>query len=215
MRRIVVGAALVALVLATVACGTPAGTGTDSPPPPASVAPSDTPATQPPTAAPVATAPTASGGAPTPAGAVVEDPALLAVLPPDVGGVAVAHEPEGFADAAGDRDFAANVEAAAFAFAADGDNLVSAVVARLKPGVYTDAFFREWRDSYNDGACAQAGGLVGNAETQSGDQTVYIGSCAGGLRTYHAWVASRGVIVSASALGDARFGELLLAGLRP
>ena len=173
------------------------------------------PPTQPPASAPLATAPTGSADAPTPAGAVVEDPSLLAVLPADVGGVVVAHESEAFGDAAGDRAFATNVQSAAFAFAADGDNLVSAVVARLNPGIYTDAFFREWRDSYNDGACAQAGGLVGNAETQVGDQTVYIGSCAGGLRTYHAWVEGRGVIVSASSLGERGFGELLMAGLRP
>jgi hypothetical protein len=210
--------ALLALTLAASACGGPAVT----PSVPATAAPTEAispglPATEPPATEPPATAPPGAtpSAATVPAGAVIEDPSLLAVLPPDVGGIKVAHEPAAFADAAGDKAFASNVQSAAFAVAVDGENLASAVVARLNPETYTETFFREWRDSYNDGACGQSGGLVGNAETRIGDQAVFIGSCAGGLRTYHAWVESRGVIVSAFSLGDRKLGELLMEGLRP
>ncbi len=214
-------AALTVLALALAACGAPADPSTTPPTtaPTEAISPAtEPPATEPPATEPVspdATTPAESLDVPTPAGAVIEDPSLLSVLPSDVGGVVVAHEAQAFTDAAGDKAFATNVRSAAFAVAVDGENLASAVVAKLNPGTYSDAFFRDWRDSYNEGACGQAGGLVGNAESQLGEQTVYIGSCAGGLRTYHAWVESRGVIVSAFSLGDRKLGELLMAGLRP
>ncbi len=211
MRLIVASAGLAGLlVLAAAGCAAPVETAKGPPPPPPTIAPATSPeapaVTQPPAASPIA---------PTPAGAVVEDPTLLAVLPADVAGVPVTHEALAFTEAATDPAFAGNVEAAAFAVAVDGADLASAVVARLNPGVYSEAFFRDWRDTYDEGACGQAGGVVGNAETQLGEQAVYIGTCAEGLRTYHAWLADRGVVVSAFSLGDRRFGELLMAGLRP
>jgi hypothetical protein len=146
----------------------------------------------------------------------VEDPSLLAILPATVDGVDVIVEHQAFLDAvSSDPGFVQNVRRAAFGVAVSGTDLVSGVVAELVPGRYSDAFFRDWRDTYDAGACSQAGGLVGNAETQIGDRTVYIGSCAGGLRTYHVWLPERGTIVSAFSLGDKRLGEALMEGLRP
>ena len=89
------------------------------------------------------------------------------------------------------------------------------MVAQLVPGTFSEAFFRDWRDSYDEGACGQAGGVAATAETELGGRTVYITTCAGGLRTYHAWVEERGAVVSAFSLGERRFGEQLMAGLRP
>jgi hypothetical protein len=146
---------------------------------------------------------------------VIEDPALLGILPADLGGVAVVLEPMAFAEAAADAAFAANVDAAAFGIAVDGEDLSSAVVAQLVPGTFSQAFFRDWRDSYDEGACSQAGGVAATAETELAGRTVHITTCAGGLRTYHAWVEERGVVVSAFSLGERRFGEQLMAGLRP
>jgi hypothetical protein len=121
--------------------------------------------------------------------------------------VPVQHETEAFAGAAADPAFAENVEAAAFAVVVDADDLASAVVARLRPGVFSDAFFRDWRDSYNEGACAQAGGVAGNAEAELGGRTTYITTCAGGLVAYHAYVEELGVIVSLVSVGDRRSGS--------
>jgi hypothetical protein len=88
-------------------------------------------------------------------------------------------------------------------------------VAELQPNRFNDAFFRDWRDSYNAGACAQSGGVVGNAETQIGGRTVYIATGGGDLRVYHTWLPERGAIVSAFALGGRHLGETLMEGLRP
>lgn len=118
-------------------------------------------------------------------------------------------------DALSDPDFAANVQAAVFATVVAADDLASGVVARLRPGVYSDGFFRDWRDTYDKGACGQAGGVVGNAEAQLGGRTVFITSCAGGLLVYHAYVAERDVVVSLFSVGARRFGEQLMEGLRP
>jgi hypothetical protein len=146
---------------------------------------------------------------------VREDPELLALLPADLDGVPVVLEPQAFAEAAADPAFASKVDAAAFGVAVDGEDLSSAVVAQLVPGTFSDAFFRDWRDSYDEGACGQAGGVAATAETELAGRQVYITTCAGGLRTYHAWVEERGAVVSAFSLGERRFGEQLMAGLRP
>jgi hypothetical protein len=152
---------------------------------------------------------------PDPAASVALDESLLAVLPPDVGGVPIRLEPDALASALSDPDFARNVEAAAFAVAVDAGDLASGVVARLRPGVYSDALFRDWRDTYNAGACAQAGGVAGNAQADLGGGTVYVATCAGDLRVYHAYLPERGVIVSLLSVGQRRFGEQLMGGLRP
>lgn len=151
---------------------------------------------------------------PSPGSVVVEDEALLAVLPADLDGVPVTAESLAFAEAAADPDFVANVEAAVFPIAVTTTDLASGVVARLRPGVFGDAFYRDWRDTYDTGACSQAGGVTGRVETVLGGRTVHITSCAGGLRVYHAYLASRGIVVSLFSLGEGRFGERLMEGLR-
>jgi hypothetical protein len=180
---------------------------------PSSAAPTNPPAAATPLPSPATPRPTGPSGSP--ASGLVNDPSLLGILPAEVAGVALASEPESFDVAAGDPAFTANVEAAAFAVVVDGDDLASGVVARLKPGVFSDAFYRDWRDTYDEGACSQAGGVTGHAQAELGGRTVFITSCAGGLRTYHAHLAERGVVVSLFALGDRRFGEQIMAALRP
>ena len=144
------------------------------------------------------------------------DPALLEVLPAAVGAAGVEIEPESFGEAVQDPSFAANVDAAAFAIVTEAEDLASGVVAHLRPDVFSEAFFRDWRDSYDEGACAQAGGVAAHAQVGLGDdRTMYVTTCAGGLRVYHAYVPERGVVVSVFSLGERRFGEQLMGGLRP
>ena len=151
-----------------------------------------------------------------PAAGLTRDDSLLAILPPDLDGMPVTAEEASFAEAARDPAFASNVEKAAFAIVVGPPaDLASGVVATLAPGVFDDAFFRDWRDTYNEGACAQAGGVVGNAEAELDGRTVYITSCGGGLRVYHTYLEERDALVSLFSLGDARFGERLMADLRP
>jgi hypothetical protein len=199
----------VALVLA--ACGS----STPSAPPSLQATPVATPSAAVVPSAPVPSSVPASGAAASPGASLVLDETLLSILPANVDGVPVTQEPDSFAQAAADPDFAKNVGSAAFGIAVDGSDLASGVVAHLRPGRYSDGLFRDWRDTYDAGACAQAGGVAGNAQADIGGRTVFITTCGGGLRTYHAYVPERDVIVSVFSLGDRQFGEQLMGGLRP
>jgi hypothetical protein len=174
-----------------------------------------TPGTSTPGSTPREPTPSTAGGGPSASAPVALDPGLLSILPPSVDGVPVIAEPESFTEALADAGFVANVRSAAFAIAVDGNDLSSGVVARLRPGVYSDEFFRSWRDSYNTGACSQAGGVTGNVETELGGRTVHVASCAGGLLVYHAYLPGPDVVVSLFSLGDRDFGRLLMSDLRP
>lgn len=167
--------------------------------------------------APSVAAPTAVI-APSPAASSIEvDESLLEILPADVDGVAIESEPSSAGSVARDPALLGEVEAIAIGLAVDpasqGANLAIASVVRLVPGVFNDAFFRNWRDSYDEAACAQAGGVVGNAEAQIGGRQVFIGSCTGGAHTYHV-VARDGIIVSVTAVGERRLGEKIVEDLR-
>jgi hypothetical protein len=213
VRRRLVGLAAVALV-ATAACG---ATG---PTPNPAVTPSTVPASAvPPTpTGPAATAPAteAASASPSPAAdSVVRDDTLLSMLPPEVGGAPVTVEDASFDEAARDPAFAEHVARASFAVATTPTDLASGVVAQLRPGLLDDAFLADWRETYNEGACAQAGGVATNAETELGGRTVYITTCVGGLTVYHAAIPERDVIVSLFSIGEGRFGEQLMRDLRP
>ena len=160
---------------------------------------------------PTATPDSPGGSVPVPA----LDPALLSILPASVSGIPVAGEPGSFADAVADPAFVANVASAAFATVVDGNDLASGVVAKLRDGVWSDAFFRDWRDTYDAGACTSAGGVAGNAQSSLGGRIVYISNCNGALLVYHAWLPERGVLISLFSVGPRRFGEQVMAGLRP
>jgi hypothetical protein len=191
------------MVLAVAAC---------IPPRPSPTPPSATPSASPPPATASPAGSPASGG-------VIVDPALLDVLPTDIQGTALAPDPDSAADIAADGSVAPFVSAialaAAFGPAATDTPLdyVIATVSRLRPGTFSEVFFRGWRDTFDAAVCEQAGGVSGNAEAEIGGRRTFIGSCAGGVRTYHAYLEGRDVIVSAHSAGAARYGEQLMAGL--
>jgi hypothetical protein len=60
----------------------------------------------------------------------------------------------------------------------------------------------------------QSGGVVGHAEAEIGGRKTYVTSCVQGMHTYHLWLADQNLLISASAIGEGRFGEELLKGLR-
>lgn len=215
------GPALVALLIAALGTGC-GGPGPSDATAPASVTPTPAPSSTPAvTASPPQSTPgsPSTDASPSPssssASRAVEDPTLIAVLPADIDGNLVMLESQAFSEAITDASFATNIKTAAFGIVVAGNDLASAVVAKPLDGVFSDAWFRDWRDSYNEGACAQSGGVARNAEAELGGRTVYIGTCAGGLRTYHAWIEDRGLLVSAFSIGEGQFGEQLMAGLRP
>jgi hypothetical protein len=157
-----------------------------------------------------------STSAPNSGGSVVIDPGLLLVLPAKVAGLVVEESPEGDQSAETAPELARIATAAVGAVAVDvaSTDLVYALVVKLRAGALTDGGFRNWRDSYDEGVCGGASLVVGHAETPIAGRTVFIGTCSGGLRTYHIWIESRNLLISVSSLGTRRFGELLLAELR-
>jgi hypothetical protein len=178
--------------------------------------PSPTPAPEPastptPTVAPA----TASAGV----SGVVVDPALLDLLPPDVDGVALRPDSETAAEIAADGTIGLFVSAIALA-AAFGPiatdtaaDYVVVTVARLKPGTFDEVFFRGWRDTFDAAVCEQAGGVSGHAESDISSHHTYIGTCAGGVHTYHVHLPASDVIVSMQGTGEGRYGERVVAGL--
>ncbi len=145
------------------------------------------------------------------------DASLLDILPALVGGLAPQRDPSIDASAFADPGVANVATAGATTLFIDPTSGQFAYVAvvRLIGGAISDGQFRAWRDSFDAGACSQAGGVSGHAQASIGGRQTYIGTCAGGVRTYHTLVPERGLLVSISSLGDRRLGEQVLAGLRP
>lgn len=201
-------AALAAVSVGLAACtGDPIGTPSR---PPASVALAGA------TAAPPASfGPPPSPTPPDDASPIMLDPDLLAFLPEAVGGSTVSEDVDGASTALTDPALPGIASAVDGAVALDGGgNLVYAWVVRLRRDAFTDADFRQWRDAYDEGACAAGGGVVGRAEAQIGGRRAFVTSCVSGMHTYHVWLQDQDILVSASSIGDGRFGELLLEGLR-
>lgn len=177
------------------------------------------PATPAPTPSPVASTPATAVASPTaPSGGprVLVDPSLLEILPDAVDGVAIAPEAETAAQLATDPSLQPSIEALAMGLAVDatseGEDLAIITVVRVRPGLLDDAFFRSYRNSYDEAACAPAGGVAGNAESELSGRRVFIGSCEGGAFTYHV-VHSGDVIVSVTSLGERRLGEKVMSTL--
>ncbi len=218
LQRVAAGLVLAAMAAA---CGQTSPSVAPSGAP--SVVPSVLPSTAASTASPSAvSAASPSVASPTPASTVPtavrpteEDEGLLAVLPEDVSGTPVQLEGRAFTDAASDPAFAASIEAAAFFVAPGESDIVSGLVAKPRDGVHSDDWLIDWRETYEAGACAQAGGVAGTAEAAIGGRPVSITTCAGGMRVYQAWVPEQRVVVSLLALGDNRWGEQVMGTLRP
>jgi hypothetical protein len=144
------------------------------------------------------------------------DGALLEFLPAEVAGVPVTEDLDIASEALSDPTLVrvATAVDAGVAVDAGSGNLVSAWVVRLRRDAFADTDFRQWRDAYDEGACQAAGGVVGRAEATIGGRQAFVTSCAAGLRTYHVWLDEDGILISASSIGEGRFGEKLLEGLR-
>ncbi|HYK94661.1 MAG TPA: hypothetical protein VE011_02185 [Candidatus Dormibacteraeota bacterium] len=144
------------------------------------------------------------------------DSSLLALLPATVAGINVTEDPDAAAASLGNASLPALATAldAAVAVDAGNGNLVYALVVRIRPTAFGDEAFRQWRDSYDQGACAAGGGVIGNAGATLGGRQTFITSCVGGMHTYHVFLKSQGIVISASAIGPGRFGELLVTNLR-
>ncbi|MGH2474145.1 MAG: hypothetical protein ACRDIL_02685 [Candidatus Limnocylindrales bacterium] len=175
-----------------------------------------------PSVAPTASVAPAASATPVPSLApdgVTVDSTLLALLPAAVGGVPLVEDAETAAAIAAEGSIAPFVSAIALARAfgpqstdTAGDYVV-ATVARLRPGTFGSIFYRGWRDTFDAAVCEQAGGVDGHAEADIAGHQTFIGTCAGGVHTYHVHLPASDVIVSMQAAGDGRYGERVVEGL--
>ncbi len=201
----------VAMLLAA-ACQATAPT----PTPARSSAPSQPDSTPAPTATLPSPSPTPTAGSASPTGVDV-DATLLDHLPPTVDGLALTADPTTAATIATDPALApaASAIAVALAISSDGskDDLAIASVVQLRHGIFSDAFFADWRTSYDAAACAQAGGVGRTSERQIAGRHILVGSCASGATTYHVHLAGD-ILVSITSAGPRDLGALVMAGLR-
>jgi hypothetical protein len=147
---------------------------------------------------------------------VTIDQSLLDILPAKIGTVAVTEDTDAAAQAVNDPaldQIATGVDSAVAVDTGNG-NLVLANIVRLRPGAFGAELYRQWRDSYDEGACAGSGGVVGHAEAVIANRQTYVTSCVAGMHTYHLWIEDEDILISASSIGADRFGEQLLTGLR-
>jgi hypothetical protein len=203
-------AAGLALALASVlaACQTVAPNGSGGP---GSNGPSGTSSTDPQMTIGPPPSPTPDDGTP-----AVIDATLLEYLPEAIGGIPVTEALDEAALALADPALPRIATALDVGLALDETtgNLVTAHVVRLREGAFDDATFRKWRDSFDEGACTAAGGVEARAEATIDDRTVFVTSCVAELRTYHVWIEDEHLLISASSVGEGRFGELLMDNLR-
>jgi len=158
--------------------------------------------------------PTSSTG-PQASGLIAIDETLLRFLPAAVASFAVNYSAEATQSVLNDAALARNATALAYGMAVDpatGDLVVAAVV-KLRPGVFSDAFYRTWRATYDRAACAQAGGVGGTAEATIAGRRVYVATCNAGAHTYHVFLELPGIMISATSVGAKRFGEQLVSNL--
>ena len=94
-----------------------------------------------------------------------------------------------------------------------GDDFAISTVIQLRPGVFNDQFYQGWRDAYDRAACDPAGGVASHAQQLMGPHTVEVTVCGGGARTLHTRLAGDR-LVSITAVGARKLGDLVMAGLR-
>ena len=151
---------------------------------------------------------------PSPA-AITADPTLLDVLKGAAAKVQLTYDPDTTASVMSDPSVTRDLAALAIGLATPADQaspqeFVIANIARLRDPTKDEGWFRSWRDTYDQAACAQAGGLQGNAETDMGGTAVFIGSCRNGALTYHARLDDGSIVVSLTSVGPSHLGERLL-----
>jgi hypothetical protein len=152
--------------------------------------------------------------------AVTADPSLLAVVPAAAAGLRLDYDPDTTASVAADPALAADAQALAIGLAvpagqATPSEFVIVNVVRLRDPGKDETWFRGWRDTYDQGACDQAGGVAGNAQAEFSKHAVYLATCAGGAITYHVRLEDGAIVLSLTSVGPARPGERLMRALPP
>jgi hypothetical protein len=174
------------------------------------------PASSPSTSSPSTVDPAASSDL------VVEvDPALLDVIPNVGDGMELAYDAETTKQVADDPALANDAVGLAIALyrvagaLAPASDLAVVSIIRLRDPSMGEGAYRTWRDTYDASACGPAGGVAGNAQSTINGRIVYIGSCKGGVLTYHVRIREGAVVVSVTSIGPMRLGEKVMKAIEP
>ncbi|HEX5823488.1 MAG TPA: hypothetical protein VFY18_03420 [Candidatus Limnocylindrales bacterium] len=149
------------------------------------------------------------------------DPDLFEILPDMSDAFDLTYDPETTAAVAGDPSLDSRIAAVATGLyrirgsAPDAADFAIVNVARLREPIVDEAWFRDWRDTYDVAACRQAGGVAGHAQAQIHERTLFIGSCTGGLFTYHVLIDGGAIVVSITSVGPARMGLTVMQRMTP
>ena len=189
--------------------------GCGSPPGPPSVASSEVTASGAPSSS-AASEPSAEPSPPSSASpTAVADPDLFEVLPATDDVLSLTYDPVTSAAIASDPGLDPAVDSLATGLyrlrdaRADAPDFAIVNVVHIRDQELDDDWYRSWRETYDEAACGQAGGVTRRAETPVGDVTVHVGSCAGGAFTYHVRLIDGDVILSMTSVGPARIGQLV------
>ena len=111
------------------------------------------------------------------------DPTLLTSLPATVDGTVLTEDADTEHQDVTDPANAADLAGLAVAIAVDTDSgdLAVASVVRVRPGVFSDAYFKDWRSTFDTGACSQAGGVSATGQAVIGGRDAFTATCSGGL----------------------------------
>ena len=147
------------------------------------------------------------------------DPDLFEVLPDTRDVFSLIYDPLTTASIASDPALDPAVDSIATGLyrlrdaAPDAPDFAIVNVVHLRDPSLGEDWYRSWRETYDEGACEQAGGVVRRAETPVGALIVHVGSCAGGAFTYHARLNEGNVILSMTSVGPARIGQTVAGRL--
>ena len=149
-----------------------------------------------------------------PTGATVVEPSLLDRLPAEVESIVLTADAETASEIASTIDAEAGVEAVAVAIYPSLEDYAVVTVARLRPAVFDEEWFRDWRETFDAGVCQQAGGVdPGHSETEVAGRQVFRSTCVGGVVMHHLWLPETRSIVSIQGAGALDLGRRILESL--
>jgi hypothetical protein len=147
-------------------------------------------------------------------GATIVDPSLLDRLPAQVESIALTPDAETASEIASTVNAQAGVDALAVAIYPSLDDYAVVTVARLRPGVFDEEWFRDWRETFDEGVCQQAGGVdPGHSEMEVSGRQVFRSTCVGGVVMHHLWLPETQNIVSIQGAGALDLGRRVVESL--
>lgn len=135
-------------------------------------------------------------------------------MPASIEGIELTPDAETAAEIATTIDREAGVEGIAVAIYPSLEDYAVVTVARLRPAVFDEEWFRDWRETFDAGVCQQAGGVdPGHSEIEVAGRQVFRSTCVGGVVMHHLWLPETQSIVSIQGAGALDLGRRIIESL--